>query len=449
MAYVWQRWMATEFRAAGLKVIEVEGWENRGRPASTGHYDPDEGVTNHHTGSTSSPSNPGPTLRTLIAGRPDLPGPLAPWSVRYDGTVVVIAAGRCNHAGAVGKRVPFAALGADGNAIFMGDEVDTNGTQTLPAAQRHAIAVTNAVYLEHMNRGPDRVHRHADISGTGKWDIGNISTAALRSEAKRALKQLRKPPKPKPETLRVVTYNAGNASDVRFAADLDRLAAIADVIFLQEVGDRGAVLARFDDSTDWLVHRGESEGRGKVAVLIRPRPGLVVTARGYERCAGRTFVGSWGAGPPTIDAKWIAWLRIRLNGRRIHVGSTHLVPSVERDPKSADGKRGRARRLAMYARHILAVRLWARGRGGAHIVGGDFNATPAFRPLRVLLAAGMRVARAASHGKRDIDQQWRRARRLRPWLLVSGVRGLSGYSSDHRPVLVTYVVKPKRKSKEK
>lgn len=187
MSYVWQRWLAEEFRAAGLEVVEVEGWENRGRPASTGGYDPDQGITVHHTGATSSAANPGPTLATLIQGRSDLPGPLAPWSVRYDGVVVVIAAGRCNHAGRIGKRISFAAIGADGNAIFMGDEVDTNGTQDMPAAQRDAIARTNAVYLKHFDRTTERVHRHADISGTGKWDLGSLTTSQLRTDAAEAL----------------------------------------------------------------------------------------------------------------------------------------------------------------------------------------------------------------------------------------------------------------------
>lgn len=190
MSYVWQRWLADEFRAAGLTVIEVEGWGNRGRPASTGNYNPTEGVTNHHTGATTSTRAPGPTLRTLIEGRPDLPGPLAQWSVRFDGVVIVIAAGRCNHAGRVGKVVPFALLGADGNAIFMGDEADTNGTQDMPEAQRHAIAVTNAVYLEQMDKPVARVHRHADISGTGKWDLGSLSTQQLRRDAAAALSDM-------------------------------------------------------------------------------------------------------------------------------------------------------------------------------------------------------------------------------------------------------------------
>lgn len=180
MGYVWQRWLADEFRAAGLTVIEVEGWKNRGRPASTGYFDPTEGVTVHHDGATSSPSNPSPALRVLIEGRPDLPGPLCQWSVRHDGVVVVIAAGRANHAGRVGKALSYAALGEDGNAIFLGDEVATNGTQALTDAQIRSIAITNRVVLDHFRNPVERVHRHADISGSGKWDIGNRTTQQLR-----------------------------------------------------------------------------------------------------------------------------------------------------------------------------------------------------------------------------------------------------------------------------
>lgn len=183
MGYVWQRWLADEFRAAGLTVVEVEGWKNRGRPASTGAFEPEHGVTVHHTGVTSSRSNPGPTLKTLIVGRPDLPGPLCQWTVRHDGVVVVIAAGRANHAGRVGKSAPGMPAGTDGNARALGDEVDTDGSQPLTPAQVHSIAVTNAVALKHHRNAPKRVHRHADISDTGKWDLGSRSTALLRRDA--------------------------------------------------------------------------------------------------------------------------------------------------------------------------------------------------------------------------------------------------------------------------
>lgn len=194
MAYVWQRWMADEYRKAGLKVVEIEGWKNRGRPASTGNFDPRGQKTNHHTGTRTSASNRMPTLRTLIQGRPDLPGPLAQKGIGYDGTVYVIAAGRANHAGRVGKRgVPGMPYGADGNALALGDEVDTNGTQTMPKAQRDALAKVNAVDLKHFNRGIDYLHRHQDISGTGKWDIGSISTAALRRDAAAKINDLSGP----------------------------------------------------------------------------------------------------------------------------------------------------------------------------------------------------------------------------------------------------------------
>lgn len=204
MAYIWQRWLADEFRVAGLKVIEVEGWKNRGRPASTGNFDPRGPVTTHHTGTTTSWRRLIPTLMTIIKGRSDLPGPLAQWTVGYDGTVYVVAAGRANHAGRVGKRgvtgMPF---GADGNALALGDEVDTDGTQTMPAVQRNAIATANAVVLKHYKRGTDYAHRHADISGNGKWDLGSLTTRLLRSDAGVAL-------------VRLVARMTTVTSDVRF-----------------------------------------------------------------------------------------------------------------------------------------------------------------------------------------------------------------------------------------
>ncbi|HEY9264391.1 MAG TPA: N-acetylmuramoyl-L-alanine amidase [Mycobacterium sp.] len=206
MAYIWQRWMPDAYRKAGLKVVEVSGWENRGRPASTGNFDPRGPKTNHHTGTTTSATKKMPTLRTLIEGRPDLPGPLSQKGIGFDGTVYVIAAGRANHAGKVGKSgVTGMPYGADGNALALGDEVDTNGTQTMPKAQRDALAIVNAVDLKHFKRGTAYLHRHQDISGTGKWDLGSRTTSQLRGDAAAHLERL-SAPKP----VEMVT------SDVRF-----------------------------------------------------------------------------------------------------------------------------------------------------------------------------------------------------------------------------------------
>lgn len=233
MAYVWQRWMADEYREAGLKVVEVAGWKNRGRPASTGSFNPQGPTTDHHTGTKTSASRTMPTLQTLIKGRPDLPGPLCQNGIGFDGTVYVIAAGRANHAGRIGKGgVAGMPKGADGNALAIGQEVDTNGTQKLSEAQRHALAVVNAVNIKHFNRGTAYVHRHADISGTGKWDIGNLTTAQCRSDAAAALKRLTAPPKPPVTThTRWATkttgvYDAPNGKKLRDLAAGDRFEVI-------------------------------------------------------------------------------------------------------------------------------------------------------------------------------------------------------------------------------
>lgn len=194
MTYVWQRWLIPELRAAaeaaGLDFYVVEGAENRGRPASTGHFNPQGPLSKHHTGATSSAANPRPTLRTLIVGRPDLPGPLSQVSTGFDGSITVIACGRANHAGQVGKSgVVGMPLGADGNAIALGDEVDTNGLQTLPPAQLKGMAVVDAVVMRHFGKPVEWIHRHQDISGTGKWDIGNITTQQLRDNAAAELEE--------------------------------------------------------------------------------------------------------------------------------------------------------------------------------------------------------------------------------------------------------------------
>lgn len=238
MAYVWQRWMADEYRKAGLKVVEVAGWKNRGRPASTGAFDPDA-KTNHHTGTKTSATRTAPTLQTVIKGRDDLPGPLAQKVIGYDGTVYVVAAGRCNHAGRIGKRgVPGMPYGADGNALALGDEVDTNGTQTMPKAQRDALAKVNAVDLKRLRRGTAYLHRHEDISGTGKWDLGSRTTPQLRGDAAVELERLSAPKRTVTSDLRFVLANVKSnplMSPAQAREDYELAFAAAEAHLMQSV----------------------------------------------------------------------------------------------------------------------------------------------------------------------------------------------------------------------
>ena len=116
-------WLAQVLLDAGLKVSEVDGWKSRGR----GEVGPIKGVMCHHTATAASAPGNMPTLRMLIDGRSDLPGPLAQLGLGRDGTFYVIAAGRCNHAGA-GSWQGLTA----GNTSFIGIEAENSGLPDNP-----------------------------------------------------------------------------------------------------------------------------------------------------------------------------------------------------------------------------------------------------------------------------------------------------------------------------
>lgn len=109
-------WLPHVLKSAGLKVALVPGWESRGR-AEMGEV---LGVICHHTGGERHGNMP--TLQLLIDGRSDLSGPLSQLGLGRDGTFYVIAAGRCNHAGAgIWNDV------TNGNSNFIGIEAENTG----------------------------------------------------------------------------------------------------------------------------------------------------------------------------------------------------------------------------------------------------------------------------------------------------------------------------------
>jgi len=109
-------WLAQVLSDAGLKVAEQPGWKDRGR----GDVGPIKGVICHHTAGRRDGIMP--SLNTIINGRSDLPGPLSQLALGRDGTFFVVAAGRCNHAGA-GNWQGFTA----GNTNFIGIEAENTG----------------------------------------------------------------------------------------------------------------------------------------------------------------------------------------------------------------------------------------------------------------------------------------------------------------------------------
>lgn len=109
-------WLPQTLLAAGLKVAEQPGWQDRGR----GDVGATKGVMCHHTAGPKAGNMP--SLDTVLNGRSDLPGPLAQLCLGRDGTYYVVAAGRCNHAG-VGDWQGY----MSGNTNFIGIEAENTG----------------------------------------------------------------------------------------------------------------------------------------------------------------------------------------------------------------------------------------------------------------------------------------------------------------------------------
>lgn len=134
-------WLPKALLDAGLKVAEVPGWEDRGR-AEMGLV---MGVICHHTAGPLKGNMP--TLRTLVEGRDDLAGPLSQLGLGRDGTFYVVAAGRCNHAGAGSWRGI-----TTGNSSFIGIEAENTGTGErwpdvqMDAYRRGVAAILNATH---------------------------------------------------------------------------------------------------------------------------------------------------------------------------------------------------------------------------------------------------------------------------------------------------------------
>lgn len=134
-------WLADVLRAAGLTVVEEDGWQTRG------HNDMSfvRGVILHHTAGPITGN--APSLDTVIHGRPDLAGPLSHLVLGRDGTYFVVAAGKCWHAGAgVWQGV------TDGNGSFVGVEAENKGTpdDPWPDVQTAAYAKGVAAILKHI-----------------------------------------------------------------------------------------------------------------------------------------------------------------------------------------------------------------------------------------------------------------------------------------------------------
>lgn len=170
-------WLADVLRASGLKVLEHPGWQTRGRAGMRPRV-----VIGHHTAThwTTPDSN---VTNLLAKGRVDLAGPLCHLGLTRDGTFIVIAAGKANHAG-LGKW-----MDADESVETIGIEAYNYGNgvpfpsrEPWPQVQLDAYDRGVASLLKHLGRDQRYFcgHREWALPAGRKPDPSGIDLNAMR-----------------------------------------------------------------------------------------------------------------------------------------------------------------------------------------------------------------------------------------------------------------------------
>ena len=173
---------------AGLKVAECDGWQTRGI-AEMGEV---LGVICHHTATPGKQGNM-PTLSTLISGREDLSGPLSQLGLGRDGTYYIVAAGKCNHAGA-GSWQNI----TSGNTNFIGIEAEnTGGADDVPwpAVQLDAYHRGVAAILNYIGKGAKFCAGHKEYAlPAGRKTDPDFDMVAFRAAVTAILQNTAPPP---------------------------------------------------------------------------------------------------------------------------------------------------------------------------------------------------------------------------------------------------------------
>jgi endonuclease/exonuclease/phosphatase (EEP) superfamily protein YafD len=267
----------------------------------------------------------------------------------------------------------------------------------------------------------------------------------------------------------IVTYNA--EAKVRPARTMDDLATILetdpDIVALQEMSSgekRKLVRETYLDCAEcvWDGYMPGPAVPGGTPLLYRSDRFLLLDS-GTVQVTEPTYVGKRGAGPATIRAKYVNWVRLRdlRSGRVVHVLNNHTVPSVQ---GHGGGPNYRSpKRLEIYRKHMAGVQslvqdIHERYPWGLVFVTGDLNVNyrrdrvvaPSIFPYRMLGEVGLHASyealgepRIGTHmlpsgnGTRLIDYVYYLPRRP---LVPSSQRILTGLNSDHRPLLVAFEV---------
>jgi N-acetyl-anhydromuramyl-L-alanine amidase AmpD len=158
----WLTQLADIARRTGHPVIECPGWKQRGH----GPQPSVEGIVCHHTAGRDD-------LHVVRDGRPGLTGPLSQFWLRRDGTIFVVAAGRCWH------NAPSTSA-HHGNSAALGIEAENNGHEPWPAMQMDAYVALCAALCRAFKLPASRVKAHREVN-TGKVDPHGIDMGDFRA----------------------------------------------------------------------------------------------------------------------------------------------------------------------------------------------------------------------------------------------------------------------------
>lgn len=260
--------LADILRAAGLTVVEVDGWGTRGR--SSGGYDDSRPwcVMWHHTASWTTAEN---DVSYIVYGSPD--APLSNLYLARDGTVWVCAAGATNTNGKGQAQIMSkGVVPADSmNTHAIGIEAGNSGTgEQWPQAQVDAyFAVNNALAAgygllpddccSHQRYAPDRKIDPATsdavegpwqpnaVTGSGTWSLDDIREECwLRSAAS-------PPPTPGDDDMQVRLLILTD-SDAQFLAETD---SQGQALFITWAGPGSPAV-----DTAVAAHRSEAARKG-------------------------------------------------------------------------------------------------------------------------------------------------------------------------------------------
>jgi len=166
-------------RRTGYPVTEVDGWKTRGH----GPQPYVKGIVAHHTAGHDD-------MKVVRDGRPGLDGPLSHFWLKHDGSIYVIAAGRCWH------NAPSTSLNHS-NSYSIGIEAENDGKEPWPEKQLDAYYKLCAELCKAYDLSASAVKGHKEVN-TSKVDPHSLNMNTFRSNVAKAM-GVKAPVKAKPK----------------------------------------------------------------------------------------------------------------------------------------------------------------------------------------------------------------------------------------------------------